>query len=432
MNLNSLLLIISITFFVVLLELLYSNQAHSYFAAPPVLIIASCYLYLGLAGFLSNRNMSSGLKSNFRVKLPPTEAHETLRIYLLVAIALLLGYTLRRPKQHPGKNVRHQDRIRTFHVTDKKTKFVTFFFILTNIGYALAYGLNNLILRDQYISVESNITNNFFLSLINVINLIGFLVIGWVSRQATGPHRIAVFFTFIFSLIIYFSDGSRTFGLGVLLFFIGRVIDKRNRSNLLFLVLSLPIANLFTNLVISFRNGPNHGLVGHFAQILNYDFKNFGNYFQSNIPASSFAITGHTGIIANQIPLQNFFIEINPLPGGLTGWYSIAPSMRFNYYTPFTTIGELYNYSPFLLFSFFTLLGFVSSRVVLFRSSKSSYVSNALEQVNVGSLFLFALLSIQYNLRSSMRILYLAIIINIFFFFWHRRMSRATGILNEI
>jgi hypothetical protein len=423
-------------FTVVILEFLISKKVYSYFAGPPILIIATCYLYVGLAGFLSNKNLSSELQSNFRLKLPPAEAHQTLKIYLLSVISLLVGYSLRGSKKNLERDristEQTQNLSRLFEITGSKKIYVTIFFLVTNLSYALAFGINNLILREEYISVDSNITNNFFLSLNNVINLIGFLAIGWISVQATGFHKFAVFFTFLLSLVIYFSDGSRTFGLGVLLFFVGRLVEERSRTNMMLLVFSLPIANLFTNIIVSFRNGPQHGLIGHLSQILSYNFKNSGSYFESTLPSSSFAITGHTAVIANQIPMQNFFIEMNPLPGGLTGWYFIAPSMRFNYYTPYTTIGELYNYGPFLLFSFFALLGFTSSRYLLFRSSKFSLGSNVLEQVNVGSLFLFALLALQYNLRSSMRILYLALLLNILIFFWNRRKSRSTGDLNAI
>ena len=128
------------------------------------------------------------------------------------------------------------------------------------------------------------------------------------------------------------------------------------------------------------------------------------------------------------LPLKSFFIEINPLPGGLTGWYEIADTMRFNYYTPYTSIGELYNYSPTLLLIFFALLGFISSGLVIFQSSRNATSSNILQLFNGGSLLLFFLLTTQYNLRSSMRVLYLALLVNVFFYFRAKTLLKKKGV----
>lgn len=431
LSLSSHIFSISLLILAIVLELEISRKLRGYLAVPLATLVATLYLYIGISGFQKNANLSIGMLSGFRIKLPPVESIETLKIYVSAAIAILVGYGLRGELQLNNFERKPFDQgspLSRFKPTkDFKLQYVVHIISFSNITYILLYGVSDLILRSEYIPIQSNVVNNFLLSLVNVINLIGFFALGWVSTKLYGFRKLTAWSAFIFSLLVYFGDGSRTLGLGVLLFFAGRIFDKRNVSTIILFVFSFPISVLLSNLVIFFRSGSKHGLIGHISQLNQFDFFNIANFFQSNIAASSFAITGFSGVIANKIPFNYFFIEINPLPGGLTGWYEIAHTMRFNYYTPYTSIGELYNYSPLLLFLFFALLGFFTSNLVLFQSSDVYLSKNLRYQVNVGSMLLFSLLSTQYNLRSSLRILYLAIILNIFFMFREKRLAKMTG-----
>ncbi len=427
----SFVLCISLLIVAIIIELTISKSSRGYLSIPIAVVIAVFYLFIGLNGFYSNSNLSISSLSGFRVKLPPLESRETLRVYLLIVSAIMFGYSLNskgpsanhldpkfRQKEAP-ELARMKSRFRLIHIT--------YFFLFTNATYLFLFGMDDLLFRTEYIPIQSNISNNFFLSLVNVVNLIGFLGLGWASGQLRGAQRFICFLTFFFSLLIYFGDGSRTFGLGLVLFFTGRLIDKKSPLRFIAFIISVPISAMLTNLVISFRRGSTHGLIGNFSQIGQFDFLSAGNYFQSNVSASSFAITGYTGFIANPIPIKNLFIEINPLPGGFTGWYNIANEMRFNYYTPFTSIGELFNYSPLILFLFFAALGLFTRNLVLFQSSSGLSIFNLRQNINVGSILLFVLLSIQYNLRSSLRVLYLAILVNTTLFYLQRRRLKVTG-----
>lgn len=423
---------ISLIFVAIILELEISRRSRGYLAIPIVLLIAISYLYIGITGFQSNSSLSNARLSSFRLKLSFVEANTTLKIYILTSISILIGYCLRNKIQtYKYRKTQLSVFLPAFRNEDMsmfQSNYVIYFVASSNLTYATLYGINNLIYRDEYIPIQSNITNNFFLSFVNVINLIGLFALGWLSTKARGVHKIAVWFTYALSLLIFFCDGSRTFALGVVLFFVGRVIEKRTILRVLLFLISIPISILFANLIIFFRSGPGHGLRGHLSQLSSFDFSNAANFFHSNLSAWSFAITGYTGVIANPIPLKSFFIEINPLPGGLTGWYEIADTMRFNYYTPYTSIGELYNYSPILLLIFFALLGFISSELVIFQSSRNATPSNILQLFNGGSLLLFFLLTTQYNLRSSMRVLYLALLVNVFFYFRAKTLLKKKGV----
>jgi hypothetical protein len=415
----------------IILELEISRRLWGYLAVPLVTLVATLYLYIGISGFQNNANLSISRLSGFRVKLPPIESIETLKIYIFTAIAILFGYGLSGKLQannfKPNK-VDQSSLLLQFKLAKKfKLQYIVYVVSFSNIAYIFLYGVSNLIFRSEYIPIQSNIVNNFLLSLVNIVNLIGFFALGWVSTELYGFQKLTAWSAFTFSLLVYFGDGSRTLGLGVLLFFAGRIIDKRNVLRIMLFICSVPISVLLSNLVVFFRSGSKHGLVGHISQLNQFDFSNIASFFQTNIAASSFAITGFSGVVANKIPFNYFFIEINPLPGGLTGWYEIANTLRFNYYTPYTSIGALYNYSPLLLLLFFALLGVFTRNLVLFQSSDVYLVNNLRYQINVGSVLLFSLLSTQYNLRSSLRILYLAFILNVYFIFRARRLAKMAG-----
>jgi hypothetical protein len=434
LNLSSHTFSISLVIMAIILELEISRRLRGYLAVPLAALVATLYLCIGISGFQNNANLSISRLSGFRVKLPPVESIETLKIYIFAAIAILFGYGLRselRANNFKPNTVDQGSLLSQFKLTKKfKLQYIVYIISFSNIAYILLYGVSDLIFRSEYIPIQSNIVNNFLLSLVNIVNLIGFFALGWVSTKLHGFQNLTAWSAFTFSLLVYFGDGSRAVGLGVLLFFAGRIIDKRKVLRIIIFIFSVPISVLLSNLIVFFRSGSKHGLVGHISQLNQFDFSNIANFFQSNLASSSFAITGFSGVIANKIPFNYFFIEINPLPGGLTGWYEIASTMRFNYYTPYTSIGALYNYSPLLLLLFFVLLGVFTSNLVLFQPSDIYSINNLRYQVNVGSVLLFSLLSIQYNLRSSLRILYLAFIINIYFIFRERRLARMVGKYN--
>lgn len=431
LNINSHIFSISMVILVIIIEIEISRKLRGYLAIPLVTLVAILYLYIGLSGFQNNVDLSMNMLSGFRIKLPSEESIETLKIYVIATIAILVGHTLRwdlNINKHKRKTLDQGFTVSRFIPTENfQLQYVVGTIFFSNVAYIVLYGVSDLFFRTEYIPVQSNIANNFLLSLTNVSNLIGFFALGWLSTKLYGFQKLTTWSTFVFSLLIYFGDGSRTLGLGVLLFFTGRIFDKRTVSTFTQFLFSIPIAILLSNLVVFFRSGSKHGLLGNISQLSHFDFFNIANFFQSNVAASSFTITGFSGVIANRIPLNYFLIEINPFPGSLTGWYDIAHTLRFNYYTPYTSIGELYNYSPFLLFLFFTLLGFFTSNLVIFLSSDVYLIKNLQNQFNVGLVLLFSLVSLQYNLRSSMRILYLAFMLNLYFTLRERRLRKLVA-----
>ncbi len=402
---------------IIALELGVSQILQKYTSLPTVLLVSIFYLFVALLGYRSNNSKDFAKQNDYRLKLPLYESQQTFKIYLICITSMLLGYAFwkRKSKKEPfsGAENSNTTKINLTIKSNKNLLFATSFLFFSNLAYATLFGFSNLYYRDEYIAVDANITNNFLLSLLNIINLMGFFALGWISPKLKNNRGLIVWGTFILSTVVYFSDGSRTAGLGIILFFGGRLVDKRDFSRITSFGASIPVSILIMNMMLFFRDKQEHGLIGHINQLSDFDFSSFGNYVDTNFAASSFAITGFSGVIANKLPLKYFLIEINPLPGSLTGWYEIASILRYNYYTPYTSIGELHNYGPHILVLFFIVIGNLFSNSKVFQNTGSWSTYNLKQNVNSGSLLLFSLIAIQYNLRSSLRILYLCILLNL-------------------
>ena len=207
LSLSSHIFSISLLILAIVLELEISRKLRGYLAVPLVTLVATLYLYIGISGFQKNANLSIGMLSGFRVKLPPIESIETLKIYISAAIAILVGYGLRGELQLNNFERKPFDQgspLSRFKPTkDFKLQYVVHIISFSNIAYILLYGVSDLILRSEYIPIQSNIVNNFLLSLANVINLIGFFALGWVSTKLYGFQKLTAWSAFIFSLLVY-------------------------------------------------------------------------------------------------------------------------------------------------------------------------------------------------------------------------------------
>lgn len=127
---------------------------------------------------------------------------------------------------------------------------------------------------------------------------------------------------------------------------------------------------------------------------------------------SSYTITAQT---AKSAPLPNhwLFIEVNPAPGQAAGYYDIFGSLGLNSYTPFSAIGEMALHPRLFTLLLFGAFGLVCSYL--------SRRSNALGQIGlpqVGPVFLalvllFAIQSLQYDLRTTSRFLWYAIALDL-------------------
>ncbi|WP_264695244.1 hypothetical protein [Candidatus Nitrosacidococcus sp. I8] len=125
-----------------------------------------------------------------------------------------------------------------------------------------------------------------------------------------------------------------------------------------------------------------------------------------------------TAYMKNSAPLPKtlLIIGINPLPSfitlpGLPDWKQVRESLYIKAFVPYGTLGELVNYGWVWLFFYYFFVGVIATwvdiKLRIYKENRKRFgffISN-------GLLFLFALSSTEYPLRSSTRLLYYAVAI---------------------
>ncbi len=114
-----------------------------------------------------------------------------------------------------------------------------------------------------------------------------------------------------------------------------------------------------------------------------------------------------TALVANRpIPAEAFWISVNPLPGRFAGWEDIRSSLRINAYTPYNSLGELAASGWITLIGWAVAAGFLLALASRIASRlPGNYRTAASLLILAGSAF-FSLLILQYNLRSSTRLVW--------------------------
>ena len=116
-----------------------------------------------------------------------------------------------------------------------------------------------------------------------------------------------------------------------------------------------------------------------------------------------------SAVVANR-PIEGpaFWVSINPMPGGFAGWDEYKYSLRFTKSMPYNTLGELGSHGWAALMAVAAASGILlalSTRIAW--NLKGAYATVAALLV-LGSAGFFSVSILQYNLRSSSRIVWYA------------------------
>ena len=123
-----------------------------------------------------------------------------------------------------------------------------------------------------------------------------------------------------------------------------------------------------------------------------------------------FNLAGFVGEREGHLPLHDLAISLSPLPGGSSGWVTLSRYLRVNQATPFSGLGELYNYGWPIAVSYVFLTG-------LFLGEVRTHLDRRIRAGMLAGLLVTALTAIvslnllQYNLRAGTRILYFTAVI---------------------
>jgi hypothetical protein len=242
-----------------------------------------------------------------------------------------------------------------------------------------------------------------------------------------GVFLLSLYATFLFS------TGSRAIVLLPLVLFgtyllLPPATGTRRRINPIVVIAIAVLTAFLLHLPLALRGG-DAGLAPHIARITADPSILWANPLDSigNV-LFSVPLTGFVSLHENRLPLSYLLTSINPLPGSMTDWNRIKDNLRVNAYTPFNTFGELALYGLPFLAAYFVVAGFVTTRLQLW-ASRLVGMGNVLAHIVVAACMpFFSFMILQYNLRSSTRLLWYAALIVLLLQIFSQRRSRSLAL----
>lgn len=269
---------------------------------------------------------------------------------------------------------------------------------------ALSYG-ELLFFREDYL-IEKNtsiITLMKLLSFVTVLMLgvsykkqkwlsIGYFTIIILIATGTGS-RLGVIYALVYALLIFMST-------------------KSTLASKLGLVVNGILSFVYLAFLTSVRPLEFHGIVPYFSSIFGNETDVVSN-LEFNIYYTfifGIFVTSKT-LVGNATDWGTIAISLNPLPGKWVGWYEIAGTLRANKYAPYTANGEVFTMGRIFTLLFFTVIGLAFG--YLEHQMRKLFLSGSKVFGFIVSILcvMFVIYSFEYNLRSSVRYIYYALVV---------------------
>lgn len=109
-----------------------------------------------------------------------------------------------------------------------------------------------------------------------------------------------------------------------------------------------------------------------------------------------------------------FHISIDARLGFMTEWSEISEYVRMNVFAPYNAISELYFMGSHYIFFYFYCAGLITGLL-----TSVSRKNNFINVITLVVVFIFTIFTLQYNLRSATRYIYLELVLLVIFFIWN-------------
>ena len=283
----------------------------------------------------------------------------------------------------------------------------------------LGSGVGNVWARSIYLPEEHQMLKILGSSLA-VVAVFGSGMVSAGGRRSSRPIRLLGVLVFAAYEVIFFALATRQFAVAPAVFCFGALLARpRSKSLQLLAGLALIATPLLIQAPLNLRGLQSQGLSPFLAYLAGSGSSFFLQMFSPEQLRTyllntfyGFPLTAYVASAAH-IPIPYLLTSINPLPGSLTSWYQVNAQLRVSEYIPFNSLGELLNYGLSIAGASFFLLGMILTSIdrgIRRRLARGSYL---LPTVYIGLTVLFLLSTTQYNLRSSVRLLYYMLAISI-------------------
>ncbi|MDQ1124479.1 hypothetical protein [Microbacterium trichothecenolyticum] len=365
-------------------------------ALSPVIIVVSIFAIVGVLGFLISPYTTYAGGVSIIVQLTARQNLETGLIFgttswliLIGALASIYIPNVRTVRVQP----RPLDLSGSAQVAALALAAIPIVMLVAPIGLGIFY-------RSSYLTGEGGGA----FSVAQQLALASGAVFGFVSISGTRALRVTALCLAVVCGVALFSLGSRRLAMLPVAVAFGAIL-ARPRKGGKYLATGLAVAGVLLPLPLYLRSSSLHGLLPYVAQLGTFNIAQIDWLATLNNVIVAFPITGATVFQTPPIPMEYFWISINPLPGEVAGFYGITQNLGLNQITPYSTIGEVWNHGAGVSILFWLVigltLGILERAVGQWLRTRYSFVGLGLVVLSA----LYAVTSLQYNLRSSTRML---------------------------
>ena len=192
---------------------------------------------------------------------------------------------------------------------------------------------------------------------------IGFLAAAYLGAVPGRGHRTLGRVLCLAYALVLFSTATRALGLLALLWLLtveGLGVGGNTTRRALRVGWVLALTYFALGFALTGRGLDNHGLFAyasyfvHHPSAISQSPTTISGNLLFGYPLTSFVVH-----VAPQVSQHDISTSLNPLPGSMTDWTTIAPTLRAHPYIPFSTLGELFSFSPAFGLVYFAVAGFI-------------------------------------------------------------------------
>ncbi len=372
-------------------------------AFSPISVLVFLYLTLAVTGPLVAGTVAAGQGVSAQISLSLLATQGAYLVFVTAAGATVVGallYSIARPPQTPQSELLPAGTLGSHRV-----RMIAAIFSITPLGLEVAAHGAGLLYRTEYIPFSD--AGNPIVAAAHTLALPAIAVLGWLTQVSVT--RIGKFLSYsmlvLYSLVL-FALGTRTLALLPVMAALGMLAARPNSARTRAIMLFATVAGvLLLQVPLALRTSPYHGLLPYF-QTLSHGIGTFNAPAVASNVLFAFQLTGQVAFVAPPLSLDTLWISLDPRPGASVGWYDIAPDLRINFYTPYNALGELANHGWLALAAFFVVVGAYFGHLSGQVKRLLSLGQGLAGLILFGLACLFIVLTLQYNLRSSVRILY--------------------------
>jgi hypothetical protein len=392
----------------------------------PVVLVAGSMLLLTVSGVLLYQDVAtaeggSGIQLIISDELVVRTAH----LLLLATTTFIFGSAVVALQGTAGPS-----SIDFRHVTASPTvlKVLAVASVLPLAYTLLPPGLSSLLRRPYYLE---DAYGGGLGAVAGVLAVAAVLVLGYLAGVWGGAGRAFALALAVTYGLVFFAGGTRRLALTPLLLALGWFAANPSRRSRLGLLGAVALSLYLIRLPLYLRGLVEHGLIPYLRALPDYFANESGWDTVALNVLISFGIIGVTAYVQPHFPTDDLLVSLNPAPGGMAGWYEIAPFHRLNAFTPYGAVGELGNVGTVAVVGYFVVLGVIMA--FLDRSVKAHLANGrqAAALLLVGLVAVFCLFNQQYNLRASTRLVYYAVLLDLAILAWIWFRSRPSPALTR-